>query len=57
MKGRTVNRLLSVEEAELYEEWIDNRHRLEKLQREMLKLSKKATPLLLRQRRAPTHSG
>lgn len=57
VKGRTVSRLLSEEEAEFYEEWIENRRRLERLQREMLKLSKKVAPLLLQQRRVPTHRG
>lgn len=52
VKGRTVSRLLSEKEAEFYEEWIENRRRMEKLQREMLKLSKKVAPLLLQQRRA-----
>jgi len=58
VKGRTVNRLLSVEEAELYEEWIDNRRRLGKLQRKMLKLSEKVAPLLLQQKKKkiPTRS-
>jgi hypothetical protein len=57
VKGRTVNRLLSEEEADFYEEWIENRRRMQKLQREMIKLSKKVAPLLLQQRRARTHSG
>jgi len=56
VKGRTVNRLLSAEEAQLYEEWIENRRRLETLERKMLKLSKKVAPLLLRQRRARTRN-
>ncbi len=51
VKGRTVNRLLAPEEAELYREWIENRRHLERLQRQMLKLSRKVAPLLLRQRR------
>ena len=57
VKGRTVSRLLSEEEAEFYEEWIENRRRLEKLQREMLQISKKVAPLLLRQRRATIRGG
>ena len=52
VKGRTVNRLLTPEEAGLYLEWIENRHNLEQVQRRMLKLSRKVAPLLLRQRRA-----
>jgi hypothetical protein len=51
VKGRTVNRLLKPEETGLYTEWIENRHHLEQVQRQMLKLSRKAAPLLLRQRR------
>lgn len=45
--GKTVSRLLSTEEAALYEEWIENRRRLEELQRELLAISKKVAPLLL----------
>jgi len=52
VKGRTVNRLLTPEEAGLYLEWIENRHNLEQVQRQMFKLSRKVAPLLLRQRRA-----
>lgn len=48
--GKTVSRLLSPAEAELYEEWIENRRRLERLAREMLALSKKVAPLLLAER-------
>ena len=57
VKGRTVNRLLGSEEAGLYREWIENRHNLEKVQRRMLKLSRKVAPLLLRQRRARARRG
>ncbi len=52
LKGRTVNRLLKPDEAELYGSWIENRKKLESVQREMIKLSRKVAPLLLRQRRA-----
>jgi hypothetical protein len=52
VKGRTVNRLLGSEEAGLYREWIENRRKLERAQRQLLKLSRKVAPLLLRQRRA-----
>jgi hypothetical protein len=48
VKGRTVNRLLTPEEAGLYLEWIENRHKLEQVQRKMFKLSRKLAPLLLR---------
>lgn len=52
VKGRTVNRLLTPEEVALYTEWINNRRMLTQVQRQMLKLSQKIAPLLLRQRRA-----
>jgi hypothetical protein len=51
VKGRTVNRLLTPEEASLYSEWIENRRNLEQVKQELLKLSRKVAPLLLRQRR------
>ena len=46
--GRTVSRLLSAAEADLYEGWILNRRALKDTQRRMLALSKKVAPLLLR---------
>jgi hypothetical protein len=49
--GRTVSRLLKPDEAELYREWIDNRREIERIQRAMVKLSKKLAPLVLRERR------
>lgn len=49
--GKTVSRLLSPQEAELYQEWIENRRELERLEREMLALSKKVAPLLLAERK------
>ncbi len=51
VRGRTVSRLLSSEEADLYEEWIRNRRVLEDNKRRMLSLSKKVAPLLLRKRK------
>ncbi|MFQ5700166.1 MAG: DUF6788 family protein [Myxococcota bacterium] len=54
VKGRTVNRLLKPEETELYGSWIENRRKIERLQREMIKLSRKVAPLLLRQLRSRT---
>jgi hypothetical protein len=51
VRGRTVNRLLTPEEASLYSEWIENRRNLEQVRQELLKLSRKVAPLLLRQRR------
>lgn len=50
--GRTVSRLLDPEEAELYEEWIQNRRHLDKIQRKMLAISKRVAPLMLRKRRS-----
>jgi hypothetical protein len=50
--GRTVSRLLDPEEAELYEEWIQNRRRLDQIQRQMLAISKRVAPLMLRKRRS-----
>lgn len=49
-KQKTVSKLLSTEEAELYEEWIDNRRQLERIVRAMQKLSRRAarTELSLR---------
>ncbi len=51
VNGRTVNRLLKPEEAELYRGWIENRRKMVKLQRQMVRLSRKVAPLLLRQLR------
>ena len=48
LKGRTVSRLLSTAEADLYEGWIRNRRALKETQRRMLALSKKVAPLMLR---------
>jgi hypothetical protein len=52
VKGRTVSRLLNPEEAVLYEEWIQNRRRIETIQRKMLGLSRRVAPLLLKQRKS-----
>jgi hypothetical protein len=52
VKGKTVNRLLKPEETTLYREWAENRRRMEKLQRRMVRLSQKVAPLLLRRLRA-----
>jgi hypothetical protein len=52
VKGRTVSRLLSSAEANLYEEWMRNRRVLEKIGRQMLAISKKVAPLLLRKRKS-----
>lgn len=50
VKGRTVSRLLSKEEADLYEEWIRNRRRFREIQRKMLALAKKAAPIAVKLR-------
>lgn len=52
LKGRTVSRLLTKEEADLYEEWIRNRRRFRQIQRKMLALAKKAAPVAVKIRRA-----
>lgn len=56
VKGRTVSRLLSREEADLYEEWIQNRRRFREIQRKMLALAKKALPVAVKIRRAESGS-
>jgi len=50
VKGRTVSRLLSQQEAQLYEEWIRNRRRFRQIQRKMLALARKAVPIAIRLR-------
>lgn len=53
---KTISRLLTPEEAELYEEWIENRRQLEQTVRAMKKLScqaAKAELRIRRQRRQP----
>ena len=47
VEGKTVSRRLSPAEARLYEEWIDNRRRLEKLLEQMYETSSQAAALLL----------
>ena len=50
--SRTVSRLLTQPEADLYEEWIENRRRIETMQRKMLAVSKKAAPAILKLRKS-----
>ncbi len=50
MEGRTVSRKLSAEEADIYEEWVQNRRRMQNIIRQMVALSEKVRPLLLKQR-------
>jgi len=52
VKGRTVSRLLSKEEVDLYEEWIRNRRRFRDIQRKMLALAKRAAPIAVKIRKA-----
>lgn len=52
VKGRTVSRLLSPEEADLLEQWVNNRRALKQTERRMLALSRKVAPLMLRRARA-----
>lgn len=61
--GKTVSRLLPPDEADLYEEWIENRRCIEGVVRKLKALSAKAAPLVLKlnartgaQRRAPVAS-
>jgi hypothetical protein len=56
VRNRTVSRLLTDVEANLYEEWVDNRRRLEATQRKMLALSKKAAPAILSLRKTGRRS-
>ena len=51
VKGRTVSKLLSAQEAQLYGRWIRNRRKLEQIQRKMRALSSKVAPLLLKGQR------
>jgi hypothetical protein len=48
--GKTVSRLLTPVEAELHEEWIENRRRIEAVVRELKALSAKAARLILKLR-------
>lgn len=47
MKGKTVSRLLTTEEALLYKEWISNRKRLNQTVKEMLEVSREVAAILL----------
>ena len=48
---KTVTKLLSPEEADLYEQWIENRRSLETTLKKMTEISKKVAPLLVTDRR------
>ena len=47
---KTVSKILTAEEASLYEEWIENRRQLDKIVKQMKRLSRKAAPAALRVR-------
>lgn len=47
IKGRTIARRLTAQEADLYEGWIENRRKFEKIRREMFMISQKIAPLLI----------
>jgi len=48
--GKTVSRLLPSAEADLIEEWIENRRRIDRIVRDLKALSAKAAPLVLKLR-------
>lgn len=50
--NRTVSRLLTDVEADLYEEWVQNRRRLAAIQKKMFAASKKAAPAILSLRKS-----
>lgn len=54
--NRTVSRLLTDVEADLYEEWVQNRRRLEATKKKMLAASKKAAPAILSLRKSTGRS-
>jgi hypothetical protein len=53
--GKTVSKLLSAEDAALYREWIDNRHRLQAALEQMRDLSRQAGEQILAGRGRPFH--
>ena len=50
VKGKTVSRLLNVEEAEVICGWIENRRRLNKTTKQIVALSREMLPLVLKTR-------
>lgn len=48
--GKTVSRCLTPAEANLYEEWIENRRQIERIVQALKVLSAKVAPLLLKKR-------
>jgi len=53
--GKTVSKLISAEDAALYQQWIDNRRRLETALNEMRDLSRQAGEQILASRGRPFH--
>jgi len=53
--GKTVSKLISAEDAALYQQWIDNRRRLETALDEMRDLSRQAGEQILASRGRPFH--
>jgi hypothetical protein len=51
VKQKTVTKLLTPEEADLYEKWIENRRLLESTVKQMNDLSKKAAKLMINDRK------
>jgi hypothetical protein len=54
--GKTVSRRLDARQAELYREWIANRHRLEQINARMEQVSAQAAEIMLRQEPNPQRS-
>lgn len=50
VSGKTVAKRLTLEEAEVVGEWIDNRRRLDRTMRELVSISKAMLPLVLREK-------
>lgn len=54
--GKTLSRRLDAREADLYRDWIANRHHLQRILNEMEKISAAAGEILLRQAATPERS-
>ncbi len=48
--GKTVSRKLQTAEAEVLDEWVQNRRRLKEITDQMIRISKEALPLTLKKR-------
>jgi hypothetical protein len=53
VRGKTVTRMLTEAEGQLYTEWIQNRRRLDRTIKKMMSISKHLAPLLLRRADSP----